>query len=153
MPELVRSEIEAGEAGKTLKPPVAAGVHGQGDVRVVDQEGDSVPGLESRLPPEEVFLAGRVDFELGVVGSREALVGQDAAAQQPAGSDDVRRVDKAAREGGELLIRSEVLVEPVVDEGEQRIQFGLGKGNRVFVQVVAKAQSDAGRGWGGDVAG
>ena len=38
VPVLVRGKIESGEAGKVMEPAVAAGVHGEGDIGVVNKE-------------------------------------------------------------------------------------------------------------------
>ena len=152
MPKFTGGEIEPRETGEVVMPTVTRGIHGDGDVGVVLEKRDTVARLESVPPPDKISLAGGIEQDGTVVSGCEALGGQQAVGHEPAGPDDVGRVEQAAREGCQLLLRNVGFFQPGVDGTEERVQLLGGNGNGVFVKIIQNAECDAFRSRGGNVA-
>ena len=145
MPELVGGKIEAGQPGEVAVPTMAASVHGQRDVSVMLQEGDTVPGVKCGFPPLQICFASGVDQHWGVVGGSQTFIGENPAAQETTGADNIRSVKQLAGQRCKLLFAGVSLLQPFVDKIEEGGEFLRGKGNCIFFQVIEQSQGHTGR--------
>ena len=95
-PELIRREIEDGEAGKTPVPARTGRVHGNDNIVVVLQEGHAIPEAEGGMPPPKIRETGGVDQNWTVDRRGQSFRGENSVGEQPPGIDDIGSVKETA---------------------------------------------------------
>ena len=146
VPILACGEVEASKAWKVALPAMARGIHRQGKVIVMFQEGDTVPEKESLLPPLEIFFAGFIDENRKLSGGGEAFCSKDPTSEEPTRSHDIRGIEEFSCQGGELFVCGAGSCQPFRDKVQQGVKFLGRKRHRIRFQIIKNAQRDAFRG-------
>ena len=98
MPIFAGGKIEARETREIVQPAMARGVHGQSEVTIMFQEGDSVSGKKSLLPPFEIFTTGLINEDRDLRGRSEAFRGEDSTREESTRSDNICSIEELACE-------------------------------------------------------
>ena len=96
MPVLASGEIETHETREVIVPAMSRGVHGQGEVTFVFQEGDSVPGKKGLLPPLKIFSTGLVDEYRKLCGRSQTFCGKNSTSEESPGPNNVSSIEELA---------------------------------------------------------
>ena len=94
MPILASGKVETRETREVVCPAMARGVHGQGEIAIMLQEGDSVPEEKGLLPPFEVLSAGLINENRDLYGGGEPFCGKNSTSEESTRSNHIRSIEK-----------------------------------------------------------